>query len=145
MRRLDGESVRGIELRHSRLINQKARLVLWKFSVRSLFQPGDPKGFRLNRRRCPKRGDKGSGCEARTVPATVHRQLCSLHDNSHWSHFEIGKTASYALEPEVRKPCLLLYGSDHLRSGKGRVASSADISVIGSNQFQESSSYLSRQ
>ena len=76
----------------------------------------------------PIEGDKGSGCEARTVPATVHRQLCSLHDNSHWSHFEIGKTASYALEPEVRKPCLLLYGSDHLRSGKGRVASSAEIS-----------------
>src|SRR5258705_1677532 len=35
----------------------------------------------------------------------------------------------YALEPEVRKPCLLLDGSDHLRSGKGRVASSAEISV----------------
>jgi hypothetical protein len=40
---------------------------------------------------------------------------------------EIGKAReAFAFEPEVRKPCLLLDGSDHLRSGKGRVASSAD-------------------
>lgn len=41
----------------------------------------------------------------------------------------LGRPEGGAFEPEVRKPCLLLDGSDHLRSGKGRVASSAEIGV----------------
>src|SRR5258706_11296150 len=86
--------------------------------------------MRVGPSQVPIEGDKGSGCEARTVPATVYRQLRSFHQS--WPLISSGGwegREAYAFEPEVRKPCLLLDGSDHLRSGKGRVASSAKISV----------------
>src|SRR2546421_2954414 len=92
-------------------------------------------GVRVGRQGCQE-GVKGEGGEtpAGFPPLCTGDCVASIIMATDFLR-RLGRPRSDALEPGVRKPCLLLDGSDHIRSGKGRVASSAEISVRAPPDF----------